>query len=495
MSSSSSVNSAKVIPENDDAEETQSNNTSVLDTTYFSYPPKSIQDSTWIRRKAPCCKDGQETTPRSTPATTTATRPGPITIEDLQQWTFDPLLYHREELICVFPLLMTTHYGFDVLYNIPHDTLTHFSTAVMHHYKDVSYHNWFHTISVVHYTFMLLLQNNKVCGKCHHGGAAATWLYDRDIFAVLLAAFIHDLDHTGHNNEYENKTNSMLSQKYQQDSVLEHNSIDVTWNDIFSRPQCNILHAFETQDPTLMTTQTVHDADDDHAEDSTFSMKDWITAMVLRTDFAKYHGNFVQLLQQRKADAEAAEPTDEDVPCRAYFDKRNTEHRLLLCQALLKAADIANASLVDFHAVLDWAMRVSIEFKNQVDDERQLLLHSRRSSSLTFRSSHTSSTDDDDNDDDDEDPESTKPNFMDVHNEYEVAINQIGFIKYCVLPFYTALSHVVPQTQRLLPTITNNLNQYEQYVTYVDMRTRENRNRTTTVKTAATNCDHPPEKD
>jgi hypothetical protein len=162
---------------------------------------------------------------------------------------------------------------------------------------------------------------------------------------------------------------------------------------------------------------------------------------------------------------------------------------LLLCQALLKAADIANASLVDFHAVLDWAMRVSIEFKNQVDDERQLLLPSRRSSSLTFRS-HT-----DDDDDDNDDPESKKPNFMDVHNEYEVAINQVGFIKYCVLPFYTALSHVVPQTQRLLPTITNNLNRYEQYVTYVDTRTRENRNRTTTVNTAATNCDHPPEKD
>ena len=406
---------------------------------------------------------------------------------------------------------MTTQYHFDELYQIPHDTLTHFSTAVMHHYKDVSYHNWFHTISVVHYTFMLLL-TNEVGRECHHhGGAAATWLYDRDIFAVLLAAFIHDLDHTGHNNEYENKINSMLSQKYQQDSVLEHNSIDVTWNDIFSRPQCNIVHAFETEDPTMMTTPTVHDADDDHAEE-TCSMKAWITAMVLRTDFAKYHGTFVHMLQQRKADAEAearatarhgvehgTAPTDDDnVPCRAYFDKRNHEHRLLLCQALLKAADIANASLVDFHAVLDWALRVSIEFKNQVDDERQLLLHSRRLSSLTFRSSHTSSSnddDDDDNDDDDDDPESTKPNFMDVHNEYDVAINQIGFIKYCVLPFYTALSHVVPQTKRLLPTITNNLNRYELYVTYVDTRTREDRNRTTTVKTAATNCEHPLEKD
>merc|ERR1711865_95836 len=182
----------------------------------FSYPPKSIEECTWIRNIHLDPTQALHDSP---------------TIDDIKKWTFDPLLYHDECLTSVFPEVMQ-YYSFHTKYSIPLTTLYNFSTEVMKNHRTPLYHNWFHITSVLHMTFMFLTE-----------GGGEEYLEDVDIFALLFSAFIHDVDHTGRNNVFENNSNSVLSQKFDKASPLENNSVDVTYTKILPQPQCNVLSA------------------------------------------------------------------------------------------------------------------------------------------------------------------------------------------------------------------------------------------------------------
>lgn len=366
----------------------------------FNFPPKSIWDSNWIRG-----------TNKSKDALTTEP-----TIANIKDWKFDPLLYKDECLQSVFPEIIR-YYKFDEKFNIPMEALRAFSAEVMKQHNDVVYHNWFHIVSVLHITFMML-----------EDGGGAQYLHDLDIFAVLFAAFIHDVDHTGRNNDYENKRNTELSKRYNQQSVLENNSLDVTWTKILSMPGCNVLASFDDVD----------------------SLKEHIKEIVLLTDVAKYHGGFLKSLTKRKEEALAETSAKEsgedekdsgdiaDAKPVVYFDKSNKDHRLMLCQAIIKAADISNPILSNDEAVKDWCLRISTEFKGQVDKERE--------QDLKFVP------------------------FMDVKDEYEISKSQVGFYSFMVIPYFNVIGDVLPKTKFLLEYAHENLNYYKEYIAWVDMK-------------------------
>merc|ERR1712238_324557 len=228
----------------------------------FSYPPKSIQECTWIRNIHLDPTQALHDSP---------------TIEDIKQWTFDPLLYHDECLTSVFPEVMQ-YYSFHTKYSIPLTTLHNFSKEVMKNHRTPLYHNWFHITSVLHMTFMFLTE-----------GGGEEYLEDVDIFALLFSAFIHDVDHTGRNNVFENNSNSVLSQKFDKASPLENNSVDVTYTKILTQPQCNVLSAFEREEAAEGST-------------SIGVLKELIKEIVLVTDVPTYHGGLVKkvkILQEK----------------------------------------------------------------------------------------------------------------------------------------------------------------------------------------------------
>lgn len=411
----------------------------------FNFPPKSIWESDWIRN-VHLSDDAICTAP---------------TMDEIQQWTFDPLLYKDECLQEIFPQIMR-YYNFDTKYDISPDVLAAFSHEVMVQHNDVVYHNWFHIISVLHITFMLL----------EEGGAAA-YLHERDIFAVLLAAFIHDVDHTGKNNDYENKRNTDLSQRYHQKSVLENNSLDVTWNDIVSQPRCNVLETFTIDDDD--DADNANDNDANNNQDAIASLKEYIKEIVLLTDVATYHGGFAKKLHQRKEEAETKANEEAEAETRtgnngddedvdggggiAYFDKSNKDHRLMLCQAIIKAADISNPILSNDDAVKDWCLRISTEFKDQVDQER--------AQDLQFVP------------------------FMDVNDEYEIAKGQIGFYSFMVIPYFTIFGEVLPKTKFLQHHAKRNLNYYKDYIAWVDTKKQQQEQQTEEEKKNTTEKEAP----
>ena len=380
----------------------------------FSYPPKSIHASDWLRHRD-----------RDERGTTTTLITLPPTLQELRTWSFDPLLYEAAALDSVFQTILQS-YQLETRYNIPTSVLAAFSAEVRHRHRDVIYHNWFHIISVLHMTFMFL-----------EDGGAATLLQEDDILAVLVSAYIHDLEHPGHNNDYENAMDSTCSQKYQQQSVLENHSLEIAFQHILSQPQWNIFQNYD------------HAGQED-VEPSALQQE--ITDIVLRTDIARYHGDVATKLQQFKQEAEqeydataqtaaggVAGAVDGSRRKMAYFDKTKPAHRRMLCQVIIKAADIANPILPNRPAVQDWALRISTEFTQQVTQEKAYQL-----------------------------PYNPR---MELHTEYDVAQGQVGFYTHMAIPYFQVLCDVLPNNlQYLLENAQQNLHYYQQYIQYVDTR-------------------------
>jgi len=220
-----------------------------------------------------------------------------------------------------------------------------------------------------------------------------------DIFALLFSAFIHDVDHTGRNNVFENNSNSVLSQKFDKASPLENNSVDVTYTKILTQPQCNILSAFEREEAGEGST-------------SISVLKELIKEIVLVTDVPTYHGGLVKkvkVLQEKVTATFGTTSTSEETDVvssssSSVWDIQNTEHRLMLCQVIIKAADISNPILFDSEACKDWALRICTEFKLQYDKEVELDLP-------------------------------IVP-FMNINDEYDMSKGQIGFYMFLALPFF-----------------------------------------------------------
>ncbi|PWA21385.1 hypothetical protein CCH79_00003024 [Gambusia affinis] len=79
-------------------------------------------------------------------------------------------------------------------FKVPAETLTRWMYTVRKGYRAITYHNWRHGFNVGH-TMFCLLQTGKL----------RKYYSDLDAFAMVAAAFCHDIDHRGTNNLYQTK--------------------------------------------------------------------------------------------------------------------------------------------------------------------------------------------------------------------------------------------------------------------------------------------------
>lgn len=153
-------------------------------------------------------------------------------------------------------------------------------------------------------------------------------------FLLLTAALVHDVDHPGNDNQWEIKTNSKLAQKYNNVSVLENNSIDVTAR-LLDQPELNIFSS--------LGPKAEKDA------------RKRIVSLVLATDFSR-HQDFLDRLQRAITSN------------RASF--KNKQFMDLITGSLIKAADIANTTK-PFYLARYWGGRVMQEFWRQGIREKE----------------------------------------------------------------------------------------------------------------------------
>uniref|UniRef100_A0A6Q2YRK6 Phosphodiesterase n=1 Tax=Esox lucius TaxID=8010 RepID=A0A6Q2YRK6_ESOLU len=99
-------------------------------------------------------------------------------------------------------------------FKVPAETLTRWMYTVRKGYRDITYHNWRHGFNVGQ-TMFCLLQTGKL----------RKYYSDLDAFAMVAAAFCHDIDHRGTNNLYQTKSGSPLA-KLHGSSIMERHHLE-----------------------------------------------------------------------------------------------------------------------------------------------------------------------------------------------------------------------------------------------------------------------------
>ncbi|XP_039894904.1 cone cGMP-specific 3',5'-cyclic phosphodiesterase subunit alpha' [Simochromis diagramma] len=99
-------------------------------------------------------------------------------------------------------------------FKVPAETLTRWMYTVRKGYRAITYHNWRHGFNVGH-TMFCLLQTGKL----------RKYYTDLDAFAMVAAAFCHDIDHRGTNNLYQTKSASPLARLHGS-SIMERHHLE-----------------------------------------------------------------------------------------------------------------------------------------------------------------------------------------------------------------------------------------------------------------------------
>ncbi|XP_050815367.1 cone cGMP-specific 3',5'-cyclic phosphodiesterase subunit alpha' isoform X1 [Gopherus flavomarginatus] len=123
-------------------------------------------------------------------------------------------------------------------FKVPAEVLTRWMYTVRKGYRDITYHNWRHGFNVGQTMFTLLMT-----------GRLKKYFTDLEAFAMVAAAFCHDIDHRGTNNLYQMKSASPLA-KLHGSSILERHHLEYS-KTLLQDESLNIFqnlnkHQFET---------------------------------------------------------------------------------------------------------------------------------------------------------------------------------------------------------------------------------------------------------
>ncbi|XP_026877675.2 cone cGMP-specific 3',5'-cyclic phosphodiesterase subunit alpha' isoform X1 [Electrophorus electricus] len=129
-------------------------------------------------------------------------------------------------------------------FKVPAEVLTRWMYTVRKGYRDITYHNWRHGFNVGQ-TMFCLLQTGKL----------RKYYSDLDAFAMVAAAFCHDIDHRGTNNLYQTKSSSPLA-KLHGSSILERHHLQYS-KTLMADENLNIFQNLQKRQ--FETVQHLHD--------------------------------------------------------------------------------------------------------------------------------------------------------------------------------------------------------------------------------------------
>eukprot|EP00210_Caulerpa_lentillifera_P001493 g1432.t1 len=304
---------------------------------------------------------------------------GPV--ERIKTWLVNFIDLPNEELVkLVYDLFQDVLAGLEFYIN--NEALVCFVTAVASHYRENPYHNFLHACHVFHAVWMVLKETNLV-----------DYLLPHDQLALCIAALCHDVDHTGFTNQYHINIGSEVAKRYNEVSVLENHHCALSFA-ILERKNCAIL--------------------DRLPKDIQSEVRKTIIKLILATDMSNHFKMTSELCQLELPEG----PGDESV-------------RLLLCKAVLHAADISNP-VRSFDVDFWMSERVQQEFKIQTEKEKELGL-----------------------------PVSP---HMDIKNEVMKYQAEVNFIDFIVTPLWKRLAQLFPPLEICIHQTQTNKKKFEQLV-------------------------------
>mmetsp|Transcript_48086 Transcript_48086/g.120215 ORF Transcript_48086/g.120215 Transcript_48086/m.120215 type:complete len:345 (+) Transcript_48086:3-1037(+) len=241
--------------------------------------------------------------------------------QELDSFSCDALSYTSDDLVHL-TLEIFIALGFPNKVNISVMKLKKFILCVRTCMFDNPYHNWFHAFDVTQTTYCLAIKS----------GMHQT-LSDVELFALIVSALCHDLEHPGVNNPFLVASRSDLATLYNDRSVLENHHCCRAFQ-LILHSEIQLLSEFSGQDYTLFRTA--------------------VLSNILATDMAR-HGDYTTKLKRL---TEASTPLED----------RQIDSQFAM-EVIIKCADTSNV-LKPFAIAKKWAMRVTDEFFLQGDKER-----------------------------------------------------------------------------------------------------------------------------
>eukprot|EP00439_Symbiodinium_sp_Y106_P041405 s1229_g5.t1 len=242
---------------------------------------------------------------------------------DVSQWEIDYWVLTSHEQ---FVLLVTAIRQLDIFDHLSIDdgVLMRFFQAVKNTYRSVPFHNFHHAMSTTHYASKM--------AKAPVVADLSAYLTYPELFALVIGALCHDLDHRGYNNAFEIMTRSELALRYNDSSPLENHHCARAFETALNGVDCNI---FEDLGPEVYNL-----------------VRKRMVAGILATDM-KHHGEHVGILKE----FEVGEPSD--------------SQSQFLVEVLMHAADISNP-FMPADKSKRWAVCLNEEFSLQAEKEAEL---------------------------------------------------------------------------------------------------------------------------
>lgn len=259
--------------------------------------------------------------------------------DNLKEWDFDALQITNKVTLCsIIGHLFATLFDLAEL-SIDAPVLGRYIIEVGKNYHDRPFHNLQHSVCVTHFTYMLI-----------NATAAAEKLSNLQLFGLLLAAVVHDIDHPGNTNLFEVNSRSELAMKYNDLAVLENHHCSMAFR-LMRQSNMNILGRL---------TSTVYS-----------DLRKFVVSCILATDMS-VHFDLIEETKRKGVDNwKFAELKDQQ----------------LFGKIVLHAADLSNP-VRPFHITKEWARRISIEFNDQYNREVELgmptLAHMTSANEIVF---------------------------------------------------------------------------------------------------------------
>ena len=227
----------------------------------------------------------------------------------LIDWSFDPFLVDQQVLYFNFVRMLELT-GIASKFELERESIVKFASEIALRYQDNSYHNFQHGFSTAHFCFISIYRCHEI-EKC---------LRNVDVFAMLIAALMHDVDHPGHNNNYEVQLKSELALRYNDTSVLESHHAAVGWDVIYNHSgEDTIVGRISSEDLNTFRKTTIK--------------------AILHTDMI-HHFSLIETLS--------------GINSESPFDVNKPEDRITLVGMLVHAADISNPLIPNFDLVAKW---------------------------------------------------------------------------------------------------------------------------------------------
>ncbi|CAM9140760.1 unnamed protein product, partial [Ectocarpus fasciculatus] len=185
------------------------------------------------------------------------------------------------------------------------------------HYRPNPFHNFHHAVTVLHFLAVMLKTTRE-----------HVVFSELNIFAFLLSALVHDVDHPGKTNLFEINSGSALALLYNDLSVLENHHCSTAFR-LMQKPGTNILSRLPL--------------------DQKKEVRKTLISCVLATDMSKHS----ELIEEAKGkNIISGRPLE--IVDQQFFGK-----------LFLHAADLSGPTK-EFIVAREWASRVTEEFNAQV---------------------------------------------------------------------------------------------------------------------------------